>query len=102
MNCRIFRSDRKSETYLYVVADLDFKDLPEELRTAFGDPGLVMTLELTPVSKLARVDVKKVLKCLEKGGLSHRKVYDCPNWKTWWMIQTRTGRKLMLNGMVES
>ncbi len=68
MNCRIFRSDRKSEAYLYLVSEMDFEDLPEELRTAFGDPGLVMTLDLTPVSKLARVDVKKVLKCLEEDG----------------------------------
>jgi len=68
MNCRIFRSDLKSETYLYLDADKDFADLPEELQTAFGDPGFVMSLELTPVSKLARVEVEKVLKRLEEDG----------------------------------
>lgn len=68
MNCRIFRSERKNETYLYLLADKDFDDLPEELQSAFGDPGFVMNLEVTPMTKLARVDVEQVLERLQEDG----------------------------------
>ena len=68
MSCRIFRSDLKNETYLYLLEGMVFEDLPEELRTAFGKPEFVMDLELTPARKLARVDVDQVLKRLEEDG----------------------------------
>lgn len=68
MNCRIFRSERKSETYLYLLRELDFDDLPGDLRSAFGEPVFVMNLEITPSKQLARVDVEQVLSSLEEDG----------------------------------
>jgi uncharacterized protein YcgL (UPF0745 family) len=66
--CKVYRSDKKAETYLYLSYDLDFVDLPEELQERFGVPALVMRLELSADRKLARVDVGKVLESLSETG----------------------------------
>lgn len=66
--CRIYRSDRKAETYLYLTQDLTFDDLPVELRRAFGEPAFVMQLKLSAKRRLARVDVGQVLEQLEARG----------------------------------
>ena len=66
--CKVYRSDKKAETYLYLSDKLDFADLPEELQESFGAPALVMHLKLSADRKLARVDVEKVLENLAKTG----------------------------------
>ena len=66
--CKVYRSDRKAETYLYLAQDLAFDDLPAELRRAFGEPAFVMQLKLSAKSRLARVDVAHVLEELEAHG----------------------------------
>ncbi len=68
MKCQIFRSDRKSETYLYLSADSLFEDLPADLQDTFGEPVFVMTLELSSKSKLARVETHSVLESLNERG----------------------------------
>jgi uncharacterized protein YcgL (UPF0745 family) len=68
MKCTVFRSDKKSETYLYVSAAADFDDLPANLRRMFGEPAFVMELELSKESRLARVDASKVIQGLEQEG----------------------------------
>lgn len=68
MNCRIFKSDCKSETYLFLAPDQLFKDLPEDLRTPFGEPVFVMDLTLTADSKLARMNARSVLESLQEHG----------------------------------
>ena len=60
MNCRIYRSPKKDEMYLYLVKEDDFDAVPEELLKRFGAPAQIMALELTPERKLAREDVQKV------------------------------------------
>ncbi|MCJ7816131.1 MAG: YcgL domain-containing protein [Xanthomonadales bacterium] len=66
--CKVYRSDKQTETYLYLSHELDFADLPEELQERFGVPALVMRLELSADRKLARVDVGKVLESLSENG----------------------------------
>jgi len=66
--CKIYRSDKKSETYLYLDESLEFSDLPEELQQMFGEPAFVMRLDFKPDLQLARVDVQKVLESLEESG----------------------------------
>ncbi len=68
MNCRIFRSKRKNETYLFLAADQLFEELPEELRATFGEPVFVMALQLSSTSKLARVATQSVLESLRERG----------------------------------
>ena len=66
--CRVFRSARKAETYLYLAQHLAFDDLPPELRQAFGEPVFVMQLKLGAERRLARVDVRQVLEQLKRCG----------------------------------
>jgi uncharacterized protein len=66
--CRIYRSERKAETYLYVLDTLDLDELPAELRSQFGQATLVMRLEIGPETKLSRVDNADVIRGLERAG----------------------------------
>jgi uncharacterized protein YcgL (UPF0745 family) len=66
--CNVFRSDKKTETYLYLAAETEFADLPPDLQQSFGEPAFVMRLDLSSERKLARVDVKKVLQSLLEQG----------------------------------
>ena len=66
--CKVYRSDSKAETYLYVADEKEFNDLPLDLREQFGEPVFVLKLELSTDRKLARVDVEKVLKSLAEHG----------------------------------
>jgi uncharacterized protein YcgL (UPF0745 family) len=68
--CKVYRSDRKTDTYLYLAADMTFDELPQTLRRTFGEPVFVMDLLLSPDRKLARVDVARVLNDLEEQGFS--------------------------------
>ncbi len=67
-SCKVYRSEKKAETYLYLADSMEFKDLPEELRERFGVPFLVIPLMLTKKRKLARVEVEKVITNLEEHG----------------------------------
>ena len=68
MNCQIFRSKKKDETYLFLAADQPFEELPEKLRATFGEPVYVMALKLFSESKLARVETQSVLESLSERG----------------------------------
>ena len=66
--CRIYRSERKAETYIYVLDTLDLDELPAELRSQFGQATLVMRLDIGPETKLSRVDSVDVIRGLEREG----------------------------------
>ena len=66
--CRIYRSERKAETYLYVIDALDLEELPAALRRQFGDATLVMLLEIGPETRLSRVNGADVVRALERDG----------------------------------
>ncbi len=68
MICRVYRSSRKPDTYLYLPEDSDFQLLPEQLRRSFGQPEKVMALDITVSSKLARVKAKNVLSGINDQG----------------------------------
>ena len=68
MNCSVFRSNKKTYTYLYILAGKHFDDLPPALLSAFGPPEFVMDLELTPGRKLASEDVDEVMGNLRDNG----------------------------------
>ena len=67
-SCKVYRSDKKAETYLYLAEEIEFNDLPAELQELFGVPAFVLRLELLTDRRLARVDVAKVLKSLAEHG----------------------------------
>jgi uncharacterized protein YcgL (UPF0745 family) len=68
IDCSVYRSGKKAETYLYLAQGLTFDDVPPELRQAFGEPAFVMQLKLSEQRRLARVDVLQVLEQLETNG----------------------------------
>ena len=71
MDCVVYRSVKKEETYLYVRAvgnNVDMECVPVELRQLLGELQEVIGLELSPERKLARVDVKEVMAKIESDG----------------------------------
>lgn len=47
----VFRSSKKSDTYIYVRRGQNWDDLPEALRSIFGQPVHAMDLLLSPDKK---------------------------------------------------
>lgn len=66
--CLVYRSEKKAETYLYLPIGMTFTDLPESLQQTFGDPMLVMRLDVEADSKLAQADPGQVLRALDEQG----------------------------------
>ncbi|GHD45818.1 hypothetical protein SAMN05216429_105153 [Marinobacter persicus] len=60
----VFRSSKKADTYIYVRRGQKWDDLPEGLRSIFGQPAHAMDLLLEPEKKLARTTGKEVLEAL--------------------------------------
>ncbi len=68
MNCQIFKSSHKPDTYIYLPAGAQFDSLPEELRRLFGRAEKVMAIELKENSKLAIADAGQVLREIREQG----------------------------------
>ncbi|MDJ0656069.1 MAG: YcgL domain-containing protein [Xanthomonadales bacterium] len=64
----VFKGHRKADTYLYLADDADPSSLPEALLSSLGELQQVMTLELTPQRRLARVEAAEVLNAIERQG----------------------------------
>lgn len=68
IDCWIYRSPKKDEMYLYLVAEGAFDQVPSALLQGFGPPQLVMQLTLSPTRSLARVQVSQVMASLREQG----------------------------------
>lgn len=68
MQCAIYKSLNKQDTYLYLAAKDDFSSVPEPLRQLLGEPIHVMDLELSLERKLAQEDTAEVLRNLHERG----------------------------------
>jgi uncharacterized protein YcgL (UPF0745 family) len=68
LHCWVYRSPRHQEMYLYLDAEAGFDRLPDGLRDHFGEPSLVIELELSEKRKLAREDVTMVMSNLRTQG----------------------------------
>lgn len=66
--CWVYRSLRKQEMYLYLAEEDGFDKVPAALLARFGEPVLVIELELSPQRKLARADVNQVMDDLRERG----------------------------------
>lgn len=66
--CWVYRSTRQQEMYLYLSEEEAFDKVPAELLERFGDPILVIELELNARRKLAREDVVEVMRNLRERG----------------------------------
>lgn len=68
MQCFVYKSLRKAETYVYLDRRDDFSRLPPGLRDLLGQLALVLELELTPERRLAREDAATVVANLRARG----------------------------------
>lgn len=68
MQCAIYKSRKKQDTYLYLAARDDFSHVPESLLKLIGQTVHVMDLELSPERKLAQEDTAEVLRNLRERG----------------------------------
>lgn len=66
--CWVYRSPRQQEMYLYLAHEDGFDQIPPALLARFGEPILVIELELNPARKLAREDVNTVMANLREKG----------------------------------
>ncbi len=64
----IYRSSRKDEMYLYLKEKDGFDEVPDALMAMFGEPSLVMGLELSPERTLARENSQVVISSLHEQG----------------------------------
>jgi len=54
MQCYVYRSSRKPDTYIYLPEKDAFDDIPEALMRVFGEPEFALEFELTPDRSLAQ------------------------------------------------
>ena len=68
MQCYVYKSPRKSDTYLYVPEKGEFAHIPASLMKVFGTPEFALEFELTSNRKLVAADAKEVLRFLSQQG----------------------------------
>lgn len=68
MLCTIYKSSKKSQTYLFVKQRDDFSSVPAPLMSMFGTPTLVTVMNLANKEKLALADIDKVKENLNGQG----------------------------------
>ena len=66
--CKVYKSRRKKLTFLYVDFADDLGPVPAGLLESFGEPQLVMSLQLQPERRLALVEAAAVLSQIEQCG----------------------------------
>ena len=68
MECVVYKSLKKDETYVFIPATTSLSDLPDELMKVLGTTEMVMTLNLTPEKKMARGTAAEVMESINKQG----------------------------------
>ncbi len=64
----IYKSKKKTDTYLYVEKREDFSKVPDELLETFGKPVFVMLINIGNRDFLAGADINKVKEQLKNNG----------------------------------
>lgn len=68
IHCYIYRSERKADTYLYLLEKDDFSVVPEALMKVFGEAEFSFEFDLTPDRRLAKEDSREVYNNLQQQG----------------------------------
>ncbi len=68
LTCYIYRSERKADTYLYLLKKDDFSKVPPELLKVFGEPQFSFQFQLSPQRSLAKEDPAEVCANLQQQG----------------------------------
>lgn len=68
MQCFVYRSRHRDDTFLYIAKKDDFSEIPEALLRVFGEPEYSFEFELTSERKLVKEDTQEVIKNMESRG----------------------------------
>jgi len=68
MQAYVYKSQRKSDTFVYLAKRDDFECVPESLRVPLGELSFVLEVALTPERKLARENTETVRQNLAAQG----------------------------------
>lgn len=68
IECAVYKSQKKDETYVFIPTTTPLSDLPEELLKVLGQAEKIMTLNLTPEKKMARGNASVIMKSIEEQG----------------------------------
>ena len=68
MQSYIYRSEKKTDCYLFLKEQLENFSLPEPVLKVVGELHFVMELDISDQTKLALSDAKKVLEDFERQG----------------------------------
>lgn len=68
VNCTVYKSLRKDQTYVFVPAGSDLDELPDMLKTLLGELEKVLDVELTPERPLARAEASEVMQQIAESG----------------------------------
>ena len=68
ITCDVYKSDKRSEMFIYVSRQEGLERVPVDLLERFGEPILTLSFDLTADRKLAKEDSQKVLRNLEDQG----------------------------------
>ena len=68
IECAVYKSKNKDETYVFIPTETPLSDLPDKLLKVLGQADMVMTLNLTPEKKMARGTAAEVIKSIEEQG----------------------------------
>ncbi len=66
--CSVYKSSKRADTYLFVPFNTNLDELPETLMAMWGEPELVMHLDLAKKDKLALADINEVKAKLDEEG----------------------------------
>ncbi|MDW3095798.1 MAG: YcgL domain-containing protein [Gammaproteobacteria bacterium] len=68
MQCSIYRSEKKMDTYLYIIEENNLNQLPEGLDKLLGRLEFVMELDLEKIKRLENADLDEVKQRLTEAG----------------------------------
>ena len=68
MQCYVYKSQKKNDTYLFVELEEDFSKVPEQLMNMLGKLEFVMEVALSESRPLAQADPMQVIGLLQEQG----------------------------------
>ena len=68
LECAVYKSQKKDETYIFIPIATPFSELPEKLLKLLGEAEMLMTLILTPEKKMARGTAKEIMESIKEQG----------------------------------
>lgn len=68
MQCFVYRSKKKQNTYLFLPVRDNFSDIPESLLKLFGEAEFSFNFDLLPGRKLILADAGEVIRNIKENG----------------------------------